>query len=145
MSAFATEGRRHPASEEAMGANRNGENVAVRIKRAYEAPAADDGYRVLIDRLWPRGRRKEDLRLDAWLKDLAPSRELRIWFGHDPARWPEFRAKYGRELRGASARAALRDLARRAERGIVTLVFGAKDAEHSNAAALKVIIERMKT
>ena len=117
--------------------------MAVRMKRAYEAPAADDGYRVLIDRLWPRGRRKEDLRLDAWLKDLAPSRELRTWYGHDPARWPEFRARYGRELSGTSAQEALHDLARRAERGIVTLVFGAKDAEHSNAAALKAIIERM--
>jgi uncharacterized protein YeaO (DUF488 family) len=78
------------------------------------------------------------------LKDLAPSRALRTWFGHDPARWPEFRARFRRELRGASARAALRDLSRRAERGTITLVFGAKDTEHSNAAALKVIIERMR-
>ena len=119
--------------------------MAVRIKRAYEAPAADDGYRVLIDRLWPRGRRKEDLRLDAWLKDLAPSSELRRWFGHDPARWSEFQTRYGREIRRASAREPLRDLARRAERGTVTLVFGAKDAEHSNAAVLKAIIERAQT
>ena len=115
--------------------------MAVLIKRAYEAAAPADGYRVLIDRLWPRGRRKEDLRLDAWLKDLAPSTELRTWFGHDPARWSEFRARYRRELRRASARELLRDLTRRAERGTVTLVFGAKDVEHNDAVALKLIID----
>jgi uncharacterized protein YeaO (DUF488 family) len=96
---------------------------------------------VLIDRLWPRGRRKEDLRLDAWLKDLAPSSELRTWFGHNPARWDEFRKRYQQELRKEPAGKALRDLARRARCGTVTLVFGARDVEHSNAAALKPIIE----
>jgi uncharacterized protein YeaO (DUF488 family) len=115
--------------------------VSVRIKRAYEAPSAGDGYRVLIDRLWPRGRRKADLRLDAWSKDLAPSRELRIWFDHDPARWQEFRRRYRRELRRDSSRELLRDLARRAKRGRVTLVFAAKDVEHNDAVALKAIIE----
>jgi uncharacterized protein YeaO (DUF488 family) len=118
--------------------------VSVRIKRAYEAPSAGDGYRVLIDRLWPRGRRKADLRLDAWSKELAPSRELRTWFDHDPARWQEFRRRYRRELRQDSARELLRDLARRAKRGRVTLVFGAKDVEHNDAAALKTIIERSR-
>lgn len=121
------------------------EDVSVRIKRAYEAPAPDDGYRVLIDRLWPRGRRKEDLRLDAWLKDLAPSTELRTWFDHDPERWSEFRTRYRRELRTESAKELLHDLARRAKRGKVTLVFGAKDVEHNDAVALKAIVERMRT
>lgn len=117
--------------------------MSVRIKRAYEAPSARDGYRVLIDRLWPRGRRKEDLRLDAWLKDLAPSRELRTWFDHDPERWREFRARYRRELRGETAQELLRDLARRARRGTVTLVFAAKDVEHNDAVVLREIVERM--
>ena len=116
--------------------------MSVHIKRAYEAPSAGDGYRVLIDRLWPRGRRKADLRLGAWLKDLAPSRELRMWFGHDPARWQEFRNRYRRELRRETSRELLRDLARRARRGRVTLVFAAKDVEHNDAVALKAIIER---
>ena len=116
--------------------------MSVRIKRAYEAPSAADGYRVLIDRLWPRGRRKQDLQLDAWLKDLAPSSELRTWFGHDPSRWTEFQRKYRRELRRESSQEALRDLARRAKRGRVTLVFAAKDVEHNDAVALKAIIER---
>jgi uncharacterized protein YeaO (DUF488 family) len=119
--------------------------VPVRIKRAYEAPSAGDGYRVLIDRLWPRGRRKQDLRLDAWLKELAPSGELRTWFGHDPERWPEFRTRYRRELRAEPAQALLRDLHRRARRGTVTLVYGAKDTEHNDAVVLKDVLERMRT
>ncbi len=118
--------------------------MPVRIKRAYEAPSDDDGYRVLVDRLWPRGRRKADLQLDAWLKDLAPSADLRVWFGHDPARWKEFGARYRRELRGETAQALLSDLARRSRRGTVTLVFGAKDAEHNDAVALKAIIDRKR-
>ena len=119
--------------------------MGIQIQRAYEDPGARDGYRVLIDRLWPRGRRKDDLQLDAWLKVLAPSTELRKWFGHDPERWTEFRARYRRELRGVAAREQLRDLATRAKRGRVTLVFGAKDVEHNDAVVLKSIIERMRT
>lgn len=116
--------------------------MAIHIKRAYDAPAAADGYRVLIDGLWPRGRSKDELRLDAWLKQLAPSRELREWFDHDPARWAEFRRRYSAELRQPPARDLLHDLARRARRGAVTLVFAARDVEHSNATALKAILDR---
>ena len=119
--------------------------MEVRIKRAYEAPAATDGDRILVDRLWPRGRRKADLRLDAWLKDVAPSGELRIWFGHDPARWVEFKRRYRRELRASTKRALLHGLAARARQGTLTLVYGAKDTEHNEAVVLKSIIERMRT
>src|SRR5512146_1002831 len=86
-------------------------------KRAYEPAAAADGYRVLIDRLWPRGVSKAKARLDAWEKDVAPSRELREWYGHDPAKWPEFRRRYMRELRAPTAKVVLDDLVHRAKRG----------------------------
>lgn len=116
--------------------------MSILIKRAYEPPADGDGYRVLIDRLWPRGVRKDAARIDVWAKDLAPSTELRAWFGHDPVRWDEFRRRYARELRAPAAAALLDDLTRRARRGTVTLVYAAKDAEHSNAAALRSRIAR---
>ena len=109
----------------------------VRIKRAYEEPARGDGYRVLVDRLWPRGIKKESLRLDLWAKDLAPSAELRIWFGHDPGRFHEFARRYHAELRVARARALLAELARRAAHGTVTLVYGARDEEHNGAVVLR--------
>ncbi len=108
----------------------------LRIKRAYEEAAADDGYRVLVDRLWPRGIRKEALIIDAWAKDLAPSADLRKWFQHDPDRWAEFRRRYRAELQHEPARSLLADLKQRARSGTVTLVFGARDATHSNAEAL---------
>ena len=113
----------------------------VRIKRAYEEPARSDGYRVLVDRLWPRGVKKEALRLDLWAKDLAPTPELRTWFGHDAGRFREFARRYHAELRAASARALLTELARRAGRGTVTLVYGARDEEHNGAAVLRDVIE----
>ncbi len=116
--------------------------MSILIKRAYEPPTNGDGYRVLIDRLWPRGVRKDAARIDVWAKDLAPSTELRAWFGHDPVRWDEFRRRYARELRVPAAAALLDDLTRRARRGTVTLVYAAKDAEHSNAAALQDTIAR---
>ena len=116
--------------------------MSILIKRAYEPPADGDGYRVLIDRLWPRGVRKDAARIDVWAKDLAPSTELRAWFGHDPAKWDEFRQRYAQELRAPAASALLDDLAQRARRGAVTLVYAAKDAEHSNAAALRERIAR---
>ncbi|GEJ57756.1 DUF488 domain-containing protein [Anaeromyxobacter diazotrophicus] len=109
----------------------------VRIKRAYEDAAADDGYRVLVDRLWPRGVKKEALRLDLWAKDLAPSPALRRWFGHDPARFREFARRYAAELRRGPAPALLQELARRAARGHVTLVHGARDEEHNGAVVLR--------
>ena len=116
----------------------------VSLKRAYEAPEPGDGYRVLIDRLWPRGVSKEALALDAWLKDLAPSDELRRWFGHDPERWEEFRKLYRAELHDAGKRILLSDLAARIEKGPVTLVYGAKDEEHNDAVVLREILGREK-
>lgn len=113
----------------------------VRIKRAYEEPAGSDGFRVLVDRLWPRGVKKERLRLDLWAKDLAPSSELRRWFGHEPERFREFAARYHAELRAGPARALLADLARRAAHGTVTLVYGARDEQHNGAVVLRDVIE----
>jgi uncharacterized protein YeaO (DUF488 family) len=118
------------------------EHVMVKIKRAYEPPARRDGYRVLIDRLWPRGVRKDALSLDAWTKDVAPSHVLRRWFAHDPRRWREFVARYRRELHAPSARAALEDLARRATTGTVTLIYAARDEEHNDAVVLRGMIKQ---
>ncbi|HSQ67812.1 MAG TPA: DUF488 domain-containing protein [Polyangiaceae bacterium] len=114
----------------------------IRLKRAYEPAKPSDGYRVLVERLWPRGLRKEDARLDAWLKDIAPSNELRTWFGHDPKRWREFRARYKRELHTEPAAALLDELTRRAARNTVTLVFSTHDEQQSNATILKELVER---
>ena len=114
----------------------------IRIKRAYEPAEPADGYRVLIDRLWPRGLRKDAAHLDAWLKEIAPSDELRRWFGHEPSKFPEFRERYQRELRGEAGRAALAELARRAARDTVTLVYAAHDETHNNAVVLARELER---
>lgn len=115
---------------------------AVRVKRAYEEPGADDGYRVLVDRLWPRGVRKDALAIDAWMKEVGPSDELRRWFGHDPARWEEFAARYREELRREPAAGLVADLVAQARRGPLTLVYGAKDELHNQAVALRDVIER---
>jgi len=112
------------------------------LKRAYDPAGARDGYRVLVERLWPRGVRKTDLQLDAWLKDVAPSPELRRWFGHDPARWNEFAARYRRELREHPAAEALAELVRRASVRTVTLVYGARDETHNSAVVLRGEVER---
>jgi uncharacterized protein YeaO (DUF488 family) len=111
------------------------------IRRAYVPPSPVDGHRVLIDRLWPRGITKAELRIDAWARDLAPSDELRRWFGHDPARWEEFRARYRRELEAGEGAAAVDALLHQVDAGRVTLVFGARDAEHSNAVVLRALLE----
>jgi len=112
----------------------------LRIKRAYEAPAASDGVRVLVDRLWPRGLARDAARIDHWLKDVAPSSDLRKWFGHDPERWPEFRKRYRVELQAnAGAVAELRALAKGAK--TLTLVFAAKDEAHNNAVVLKDLLD----
>ena len=104
-------------------------------KRVYDPVSAQDGYRVLVDRLWPRGLSKERAAVDLWLKEIAPSAGLRQWFGHDPAKWPEFRRKYFAELAGrADEVAQLRALAKRRR---VTLVYGARDAERNDAVALR--------
>ena len=110
----------------------------VRLKRAYEPPAASDGYRVLIDRLWPRGVRRDEAQLDAWAKELAPSGELRRWFAHDPERFDEFRRRYTAEL--AAHEEKLRELRRRARNGTLTLVYGAHDKEHNDAVVLAGIL-----
>jgi uncharacterized protein YeaO (DUF488 family) len=114
----------------------------ITAKRAYEPAEPSDGYRVLIDRLWPRGVSKAKARLDAWEKDIAPSRELREWYGHDPAKWLEFRARYKNQLRAASAEMILADLARRGRRGRVTLVYGSRAAEISDVAVLERMLKR---
>jgi uncharacterized protein YeaO (DUF488 family) len=107
----------------------------IRIKRVYEKPEASDGARFLVDRLWPRGITKENLHIDGWLKEAAPSDELRHWFGHDAARWDEFKERYFAELEGkADVLKILRDAMRE---GDITLLYGARDIKHNNAVALK--------
>lgn len=115
----------------------------IRIKRVYEGPVREDGTRVLVDRVWPRGVRKEALRVSQWLKELGPSNELRKFFNHDPARWEEFRKRYRQELRSANARSMLRELAELAVKDTVTLVYGAKDETHNQAVVLREELERM--
>jgi uncharacterized protein YeaO (DUF488 family) len=114
----------------------------VQIRRAYEPPHAGDGYRVLVDRLWPRGRSKASLRLAAWDKNLAPSAALRVWFGHDPSRWTEFKRRYHAELRSPERVRSLDELAERTRTGMVTLVYGARDQEHNEARVLAQKLER---
>lgn len=114
----------------------------VRLQRAYEEPRPDDGHRVLVDRVWPRGRTKEHLRLDAWERDLGPSTQLRKWFGHDPALWTEFQARYHIELAEPAKAKALDALAAEARLGPVTLVYGARDREHNQARVIADELER---
>ena len=116
--------------------------TAIHLKRAYEPPSRSDGERVLVERLWPRGLRKADAHLAEWLKDVAPSAELRRWFGHEPSKFPEFRERYRRELRTEPARTALGELAQRAARGKVTLVYSAHDEVHNNAVVLARELEQ---
>jgi uncharacterized protein YeaO (DUF488 family) len=110
----------------------------VKLKRAYEPPATDDGLRILVDRLWPRGVSKGEAHLDQWAKQLAPSRALRTWFGHDPRRWDEFRRRYRDELRVHAA--DLSELRRLARNGPVTLVYSARDEMHNDAVVLRSAI-----
>jgi uncharacterized protein YeaO (DUF488 family) len=112
----------------------------INIKRVYDEPSSDDGWRVLVDRLWPRGLSKDKARVDDWLKDLAPSDGLRKWFGHDPAKWRQFRHRYLEELR--AHRDELGELRRRSRGGRITLLFAARDTEHNNAVALRENLER---
>lgn len=111
----------------------------IRIKRAYEEPDREDGKRILVDRLWPRGLTKEKARVDLWLKDVAPSTELRKWFAHDPGKWEEFRSRYLEELKRNKVELSL--LRQEAATGTVTLVYGAKDQRHNEA----VILQRLLT
>lgn len=119
---------------------RAGVGPAIFVKRAYDAPEARDGTRVLVDRLWPRGLKKDNARIDLWMKEIAPSTELRRWFHHNPARWDEFRRRYSSELLGKAE--IVDELRRRAGRGAVTLLFASHDADHNNAVVLQSILQK---
>ena len=111
------------------------------LKRVYDNPAKADGRRVLVDRVWPRGLTKEEAQIQDWLKEIAPSTRLRKWFGHDSARWTEFKKRYFAELEGQ--RDQVQQLAREARKRTVALIFGARDIEHNNAVALKEFLEKV--
>lgn len=111
----------------------------LKIKRAYDPPSKSDGTRLLVERLWPRGIKKEALKLDAWLKEAAPSTELRKWFGHEPAKWTEFQRRYRAELKGRPE--AWRPILDAAAKGDVTLLFSSHDAEHNNVVALRAFLQ----
>lgn len=113
-----------------------------KLKRAYEEPSAEDGLRVLVERLWPRGLTKERAAIDLWLKEIAPSPELRKWYGHDPAKWTEFQKRYRAELRENAE--AVEQLRRTGKEGTVTLVYAARDEEHNSALVLKKLLEGRK-
>jgi uncharacterized protein YeaO (DUF488 family) len=114
----------------------------IRIKRVYDPPETGDGVRFLVERLWPRGVKKENLPIDGWLKDVAPSTDLRRWFAHDPAKWNEFRRRYVAELAGSPE--ALRPIRQAARRGNVTLLYSAHDTEHNSAVVLKGYLAKRK-
>lgn len=112
----------------------------IRIKRVYEEAGESDGFRVLVDRIWPRGVSKERARIEVWLKSVAPSTALRKWFGHDPEKWPEFKRRYFRELDEKPPGVA--DLIQRARKEDVTLIYSARDREHNQAVALKEYLDK---
>ncbi len=114
--------------------------MKIQVKRIYDPPSTADGRRLLVDRVWPRGVSKESARIDAWLRDLAPSTELRKWFAHDPARWTEFQRRYTSELNKIPD--VRKTILPPKTKGTVTLLFGAKDTEHNNAVALKHYLQR---
>ena len=117
--------------------------MEVFVKRAYEEPTKADGFRVLVDRLWPRGKKKADLRLNAWVKVIAPSTELRKWFDHDPKRWLEFCKRYKVELKNPEAKKAIADAAHSARRhSAITLIYAAKDTQHNEAVVLRTLFKR---
>lgn len=117
----------------------NERNKMIKIKRIYDAVSQDDGKRILIDRLWPRGVKKEKAEIDEWMKDIAPSNELRKWFSHDPSKWQEFRSRYRKEIKNKSE--LIEKLKEEAKEGKVTLLFSAKDGAHNNAIVLKEVID----
>jgi uncharacterized protein YeaO (DUF488 family) len=114
--------------------------VPLQLKRVYETPSKTDGTRILVDRVWPRGLTKEKAHVDLWLKEVAPSNELRKWFAHDPAKWPEFKARYKAELKHNATQLAL--LKQAVVRGPATLLYGAKDTEHNEAIVLQYLLSR---
>jgi uncharacterized protein YeaO (DUF488 family) len=111
----------------------------IKLKRAYDEPAEEDGFRILVERLWPRGLTKERARIDLWLKDIAPSQELRTWYSHDVAKWPQFRERYYAELKTKKDLILL--LKQKIKEGPVTLIYAARDEQHNSALALKLFIE----
>lgn len=115
----------------------------IRIKRVYDRPANDDGFRILVDRLWPRGLSKEKAKVDLWLRDIAPSDNLRKWFAHEPEKWADFKTRYEMELRGKEE---LLHRVRQAEKdkGVVTILYSARDEEHNNAVALIAVLKSME-
>ena len=117
--------------------------VKIFIKRAYEDAAPQDGYRVLVDRIWPRGRSKETLALDQWMRDLAPSADLRKWFGHDPKRWEIFQQRYRSELDSEEMQEGMRRLFAEADGRSITLVYGAKDEKHNQAIVLRDVLSHL--
>ena len=116
------------------------QKLQIALKRVYDEPEPSDGTRVLVERLWPRGLSKERMRVDVWLKEIAPSNELRKWFGHEPEKFAEFRRRYEAELASESGQEALAKLRDMARRGPVTLVFAAHDVEHNNAVVLRDLL-----
>jgi uncharacterized protein YeaO (DUF488 family) len=118
--------------------------ATILLKRAYDKPDQADGFRILVDRLWPRGIKKEDLQLDVWAKELAPSTELRKWFAHDPSRWTEFRRRYRSELTQSHASRSIGQIVDAARPSkTITLLYGAKDTEHNEAIILRSLFERV--
>ena len=114
--------------------------MKIKIKRVYEKPSKDDGMRILVDRLWPRGLTKQKAAVDLWLKDIAPSTELRKWFAHDPKKWTEFRKKYLQELKENKEQISI--IKDHLKQGAVTLVYGARDEEHNEAQVLEELLNR---
>lgn len=112
----------------------------IKLKRAYERPSPDDGTRILVDRLWPRGVKKVNAAIDHWMKEIAPSTELRHWFGHDPARWEEFQHRYTQELKRHQEQ--LDQLRSLAKHGVITLVYAARDQDHNEAVVLRDFLLR---
>jgi uncharacterized protein YeaO (DUF488 family) len=117
--------------------------VEFRLKRIYQDPAPEDGWRVLVDGLWPRGVSKEQATLDQWLGDLSPSPDLRRWFGHDPSRWEEFRSAYRAELQQSERQDLLRKLRQTADPGPITLLYAARDPDHNHALVIKEALEQL--
>jgi uncharacterized protein YeaO (DUF488 family) len=114
----------------------------IRLKRVYEEPGKEDGYRILVERLWPRGISKEKANIQLWLKEIAPSAELRKWYSHDVSKWKEFRKRYDQELK--DKKPLLKEIKSRAEKGVVTFVYAARDEEHNSALVLKEFLEKRK-
>jgi len=118
--------------------------VSIRVKRVYEKPEREDGVRILVDRLWPRGLSKDEAALDEWIRDVAPSDKLRTWFGHKSERWQEFQRRYKSELKTAEHKDILDRLSKIAGIATVTLLYAAKDSEHNNAVALASLLKKKK-